>query len=866
MFGCGCSLLAPYPARAAETEEEFYQAAYITARLELDLGDYDKAIDRLEPIRARESCPPELLLLLSQSYLRDRNREKSLEVISEAIERYPDFVPALRFRAINVYRRQFDKGIVDLEAALLLAPDHTGILRDAALFLSRTIQEWTLQGDAGAPLRRLIEIYTHLAEVQRGSQKISSLVRLTDIYTRLGDRDKAIETAESAVALRSRDLQAQLALAGAYEAAGREEEALGAYRQALLVNPEGRRGQAVQRDIARLIRELDGIDLLSFYEELAEEFPGLGPIQSLYGAELLEAQQWEKAEKHATKVLDLWPEDRVAKTRQIISRFFLGEQEKAMQGVRSLIEDLPDVTPQMQELARMLSLAGKLDAGIDLLEELASLQSDNYEVRIQLARSQIAAGRRDDAIATLEDLFRSHPEVINLDDGFGFTALNMLRGFYAEENRYEDAHDLYDRIRKVSGRGQRDRLMVSEAEFLYRREGKKSEATELLRDVLREDDPSRATRSGDAGLDPMILRAIDVLAEIYATDNSYEQAHDLIERYLVQAGGAPDLLFLEADLFRQEKRDDQAIGVLEEIIETEAADGTVNSSTFRAVSMLTDMYVEGGSYSEAYGLIDRLVLTSESPATEGLQRMKAWVYWREKDYANAIEIMEELHGADPTNMGLLEFLAETYADAREFAKAEELLESSEDLLDERFTDQILLLRARLYRRQDKHDEAIELVERIIDRNEPSVQYYLVAGEYYYEAGRMEDAERVLRGAIALSPGDAEPYNALGYFFAEAGIRLDEALELVEKALELNPGAGHVIDSLGWVYYQQGDYPRAVTTLEDAVEKLSEPDSTILDHLGDAYAKDGRDNDARETWRKALEVDPEDEEIRAKLNP
>ncbi len=135
-----------------------------------------------------------------------------------------------------------------------LEPDHTGLLRDIALLLTETIQqEWTLEGDAGSSVRRLIETYTHLVEIQRGSQKIGSLVRLTDIYTRLGDREKAIESAEAAVALRSRDLQAQLALAGAYEAAGREEEALAAYRQALLVNPAGRRTPAIQAEIARLI-------------------------------------------------------------------------------------------------------------------------------------------------------------------------------------------------------------------------------------------------------------------------------------------------------------------------------------------------------------------------------------------------------------------------------------------------------------------------------------------------------------------------------------------------------------------------------------------------------------------------------------
>jgi tetratricopeptide (TPR) repeat protein len=142
-------------------------------------------------------------------------------------------------------------------------------------------------------------------------------------------------------------------------------------------------------------------------------------------------------------------------------------------------------------------------------------------------------------------------------------------------------------------------------------------------------------------------------------------------------------------------------------------------------------------------------------------------------------------------------------------------------------DDFLMLRARLFHLQNRHDEAVETAEKLLARQQDNDNYLMIAGEYYYEAGRIEDAERVLRRAIEIDPTNAEAYNALGYFFAEAGIKLDEALELVTKALELSPNAGHIVDSLGWVHFMQGRYDEAVRDLERAVELLrSRPDPVV----------------------------------------
>jgi Flp pilus assembly protein TadD len=111
----------------------------------------------------------------------------------------------------------------------------------------------------------------------------------------------------------------------------------------------------------------------------------------------------------------------------------------------------------------------------------------------------------------------------------------------------------------------------------------------------------------------------------------------------------------------------------------------------------------------------------------------------------------------------------------------------------------------------------------------------------------------------MNPHNAAALNYLGYTYAEQGNRLDEAERLIRRALAIEPNDGFYIDSLAWVYYQRGDYQRAVEQLEHAIELAGE-DPTVTEHLGDAYEKTGRPREAIRVYEEALRKAKEPEQI------
>lgn len=137
------------------------------------------------------------------------------------------------------------------------------------------------------------------------------------------------------------------------------------------------------------------------------------------------------------------------------------------------------------------------------------------------------------------------------------------------------------------------------------------------------------------------------------------------------------------------------------------------------------------------------------------------------------------------------------------------------------------------------------------------------GSAYWELREMAKAEKALREGVSLAPRSPVTLNALGYFYADEGMKLKEAEGLIRRALAAAPQDGMIIDSLGWVQYKRGDYPAAVETLREAV-RLSPNEPEIRYHLAAAYAKRGLRAEASVEARKSLALNPDMPEARALL--
>jgi tetratricopeptide (TPR) repeat protein len=120
-----------------------------------------------------------------------------------------------------------------------------------------------------------------------------------------------------------------------------------------------------------------------------------------------------------------------------------------------------------------------------------------------------------------------------------------------------------------------------------------------------------------------------------------------------------------------------------------------------------------------------------------------------------------------------------------------------------------------------------------------------------------DGIAMARGLLAEQPDSVTRLNALGYALLQRPEGLEEGYRLLWRGFNFGQMDYAVVDSLGWAYYLHGRFEEARALVERANDlSANDPNPEILDHLGDIYWRLNRRDDARATWRQALDARPD----------
>ncbi len=168
--------------------------------------------------------------------------------------------------------------------------------------------------------------------------------------------------------------------------------------------------------------------------------------------------------------------------------------------------------------------------------------------------------------------------------------------------------------------------------------------------------------------------------------------------------------------------------------------------------------------------------------------------------------------------------------------------------------QKLLAEVQLLREVQQYDTAYEVQSQAVARYPDDVDLAYEQAMLAERLGKLDVMERQLRAIIARQPDYQHAYNALGYSFAERGVKLQEARELIAKALQLAPGDPFITDSLGWVEFKLGHREEAARLLQEAFRV--QPDAEIGAHLGEVLWSMGQQDQAKAVWRQGQQLNPD----------
>jgi tetratricopeptide (TPR) repeat protein len=170
----------------------------------------------------------------------------------------------------------------------------------------------------------------------------------------------------------------------------------------------------------------------------------------------------------------------------------------------------------------------------------------------------------------------------------------------------------------------------------------------------------------------------------------------------------------------------------------------------------------------------------------------------------------------------------------------------------------------------------------------TLEQQLKSGMSQQQAGRLKEAERIYREALAQEPNNPDALHLLGVVLGHMG-QLDAALELIRRAIRFLPDYAEACNSLGNVFMQKRELEEALKAyreairirtdfseahnnlglslkdlgrLEEAVVAFSDasrqkPDWTTPQlNLGQLFREQGRAEEALSAFGRAMQIDPQ----------
>ena len=348
---------------------------------------------------------------------------------------------------------------------------------------------------------------------------------------------------------------------------------------------------------------------------------------------------------------------------------------------------------------------------------------------------------------------------------------------------------------------------------------------------------ARRTSRADLGVDL-------TLGRLYLRTGQHDNAIASLQRVFEQQPEYSDGGLLLAAAQEAAGKVDEAIGTLESTVKH-------NPPFFRAYPRLIELYERQRRWKDAAGAY---ALAQAINPRADLARGRAAALINSGAPAEAQAVLREAIAKKPApDAGLLYLLAESQRVAKDYDAAT----ATTHRLRAAFPEDTrgLALEAQLHLTQGRKQEAIAVFAELVKRVPGESTFVYQYSQLLEEAGRHPEAEQALRQLLSRDPLDANALNALGYMFADRGVRLPEAVELVQRALTIEPGNPSFLDSLGWAFLKQGELARADRPLAEAAEKLPH-NSVIQDHLGDLRFRQRRYVDAVLAWERALGGDGE----------
>lgn len=343
-------------------------------------------------------------------------------------------------------------------------------------------------------------------------------------------------------------------------------------------------------------------------------------------------------------------------------------------------------------------------------------------------------------------------------------------------------------------------------------------------------------------LDPGNTYASVGKARLLAVSKDVESGRALLDKVLATGTADDGAWYLDAELKAATGDLDAAIQSFRKVYELEPENVR---SRFIVIATLADQNKLGEARQELAALKKAVPKAPEAMYLDGLLLLK------ERKFPEAREALNKVLAIAPNYLPALGLAAVTELELKSYTVAEQhaekVLANGGDSLAVR---QVLI---KSYLASGRVTKAQQTLEPLLKKLPTNLDVQSLAGQVYLTAGDAEAAERAFAAAVKLKPEDPVAQSRLGLSRLAAGDK-SGGIDALEAAVRLQPDDTRADVLLIVAYFRNKDADRALAAI-DALEKKKPGDPMTPNLRGTAYLIKRDQVRARESFSRALEIDP-----------
>lgn len=367
--------------------------------------------------------------------------------------------------------------------------------------------------------------------------------------------------------------------------------------------------------------------------------------------------------------------------------------------------------------------------------------------------------------------------------------------------------------------------------------GRHAEAEELLQNLLKEQ--------------PDLPGAWTELGQILEREKKFPQALAAYEESARREPENPEIRFRMMELFIKGGRTDKALESLEE--------ARPDGSMYIQAAL---RFADAGLFKEAVALLAKAEKNDADPDEVAL--LSSLLIQENPDAVSldALNPLENINKNHPLYEAALRQKTRIYMRTENYEKARDTV--FEARLLSPGTKELWGLEAYILSKAGKIGEAEELLREALETWPGDEDVLFALATIQYQSGKKDEAMRAMEDFLVQNPRNSQALNYVGYTLAESNTDLDRAFVLINTALDQEPDADYIVDSLAWVQYRMGDYDAAWKNIKRCIS-LGGDNATMWEHYGDIALKLGKTEEAAKGYAEALARKPDNSDtLREKL--